>query len=233
MPLVTRKGAPKLLDLFCGVGGCSMGYHLAGFDVTGIDLNPQPNYPFKFFRRDAMAVSLEGYDCYHASPPCQRYSLMSKGTTGRSEEHPDLIGAIRQRLIETGKSYCIENVPSSPLLEPVLLCGTRFTELEVVRHRLFETSFWVRRLPCATHPRVHQGRGTWESRGEKDYLMVVGHCGNVEQARKAMGIYWAEKLSEVVEAIPPVYTRYLGKFLMDALHQKRDYSRWQPEWINA
>lgn len=120
---------PKLLDLFCGAGGAAMGYHRAGFEVTGIDINPQPHYPFKFIQADAMTYPLGGFDCYHASPPCQRYSILTRGLhQDRIENYPDLIAPIRDRLLHTGKPYVIENVEGARklLINPVKLCGTMF-----------------------------------------------------------------------------------------------------------
>ena len=96
---------PRLLDLFCKAGGASMGYHRAGFEVEGVDNEPQPHYPFKFYRADALAFPLEGYDAYHASPPCQFAINQYRG------EKVNLIPATRKLLRETGKPYIIENIP--------------------------------------------------------------------------------------------------------------------------
>src|SRR5271157_4335910 len=105
---------PKLLDLFCGAGGASEGYHRAGFEVVGVDINPQPHYPFKFIQADAMTFPLDGYDVIHASPPCQAYTVAGYNERARGKIYPDLLDAIRQRLIENAKPWIIENVPGSP-----------------------------------------------------------------------------------------------------------------------
>ena len=128
--------AYKLLDLFCGAGGASMGYHRAGFEVEGVDIKPQPHYPFKFYQADALEFPLEGYDAYHASPPCQRYTLM-QNIVKSEQEHPDLIAPIRERFVEVGKPYVIENVYKAPLNGHLRLCGTMFG-LRIIRHRFFE-----------------------------------------------------------------------------------------------
>lgn len=112
---------PRLLDLFCGAGGAAAGYHRAGFDVVGVDINPQPNYPFEFHQADAMTFPLDGFDAIHASPPCQRYSRMSTSRPTLAATYPDLVAPIRER-IERGP-YVIENVPGAPLVDPLVLCG--------------------------------------------------------------------------------------------------------------
>src|SRR4030042_5909308 len=119
---------PRLLDLFCGVGGASMGYYRAGFEVVGVDIKPQPHYPFKFYQTDALEFPLEGYDAYHASPPCKGLSQASACRPGLADKYPNDIPTIRERLIAAGKPYVIENVPwaLSYLRNPLLLCGTMF-----------------------------------------------------------------------------------------------------------
>jgi len=115
----------KLLDLYCKAGGAAMGYHRAGFEVVGVDIEPQPHYPFEFHQADAMTFPLAGFDAIHASPPCQRYSTMTK-KWGRESEHPDLVDPTRERLLEAGVPFVIENVPAAPLRSPVTLCGSMF-----------------------------------------------------------------------------------------------------------
>src|SRR5713226_9004155 len=128
---------PRLLDLFCGAGGAAAGYARAGFEVVGVDIRPQPRYPFAFHQADALTCSLDGFDAYHASPPCQLYSRTHR--LWKSSVHPDLVDPLRQRLRATGKPYMLENVPGAPLPGSIVLCGTMFG-LGVLRHRLFESN---------------------------------------------------------------------------------------------
>ena len=155
---------PRLLNLFCGAGGATRGYQLAGFHVTGVDIDPQPNYcGDEFHQADAMAWPLDGYNAIHASPPCQHYSAGKHMWKGRlpDDRHPDLVDATRERLRGAGVPYVIENVVGAPLTNYVVLCGDMFG-LGVKRHRLFETSFMVWNPPiCRTRsPRLH-GLGLW------------------------------------------------------------------------
>lgn len=195
----------KLLDLFCGAGGASMGYHLAGFEVEGVDINPQPHYPFKFHQADALTFSLEGFDAYHASPPCQRFSAMQH-IHNNHHKHPDLIAPIRERLHRTLKPFVIENVVGSPLVAPVMLCGTMFG-LPIAKHRLFETNFPVPTpdTPCCHHDLYDPYHGGEMARDEKRKLAI------------AIGVDWFMTRPEVREAIPPIYAVYMGVYLTDAL----------------
>lgn len=207
---------PLLLDLFCGAGGAAAGYHRAGFDVVGVDLAPQPRYPFAFLQADALAylrLCGAGFDAVHASPPCQRYSAL-KHLAG--EGHQDLVGAVREALLAAGRPYVIENVPGAPLRDPVLLCGTMFQTLRVYRHRLFETSF---PLPQPDHP-PHVARFPRAGRGAgpDGWISVAGHVGNVAAARAAMGIDWMSR-DELAEAVPPPYTEYIGRQLRRCLQR--------------
>ncbi|MGW2397509.1 SAM-dependent methyltransferase [Kitasatospora sp. NPDC001664] len=183
-----------------------MGYHLAGFDVTGIDLAPQLRYPFTFQQADALTyLAHHGteFDLIHASPPCQRYTNAQKI---RGNDHPDLVGPLRDLLISTGRPYVIENVPGSPLLDPVELCGSMFG-LRTYRHRLFEASFSVPALHHPRHlaPNAKMGRPVREG----EYMHIVGNFSNVPLARDVMGMPWATR-DGLREAIPPAYTAHIA-----------------------
>jgi DNA (cytosine-5)-methyltransferase 1 len=205
---------PRLLDLFCGAGGASVGYHKAGFDVWGVDVNPQPNYPFPFCQADALTFPLDGFDVVHASPPCQAYSTTR---TMHSNKHPELIEAIRNRLLSSGLLYVIENVPGAPLSNPIILCGEMFG-LRVIRHRLFECSLSVSQPKHLTHRkegRYGYDHGKWNRDGY--YLGVYGHGGGkgtTSQWGNAMGIGHHMTRLEMAQAIPPAYTEYIGRQML-------------------
>jgi DNA (cytosine-5)-methyltransferase 1 len=142
-PSMVRK--PRLLDLFCCAGGAGVGYSQAGFEVVGVDIKLQRNYPLPFIQADALALDpkfISLFDAVHASPPCQAYSDLAK-RNGNADEWPHLIEPVRDMLIRSGIPYVIENVDGAPLLNPVVLCGTMFPELRVLRHRLFEANFEI------------------------------------------------------------------------------------------
>lgn len=208
-------GRPRLLDLFCGAGGAAMGYHRAGFEVVGVDLHPQRNYPFEFHQSDALEFPLDGFEAVHASPPCQAYSDL-KHRTGR--EYPDLVDVVRASLEDSGCEWIIENVEGAPLRNPVVLCGTMFPGLRVLRHRLFETSFHVDQPVHPRHPLVftHDKRKSHYGKLDQDTSFVQvtggGNC-KVANKRSAMGIDWMTG-RELNEAIPPAYTEHVGDALM-------------------
>ena len=227
---------PKLLDLFCGAGGAGMGYAMAGFDVTGVDINPQPRYPFGFVQGDALAYLMahwREYDAIHASPPCQAHSAMR--TMHNAKAHADFVGITRDLLATYGKPYVIENVVGAPLLNPVLLCGTMFglgwEDAELRRHRLFESSVILSApLPCQHGKRdvvgvygghIRNRRRTIGIYGEgvrdsaRKYDKGVPDFG-VEAGRVAMGIDWMT-IAELCQAIPPAYTKHLAQFLLAVL----------------
>jgi DNA (cytosine-5)-methyltransferase 1 len=164
---------PLLLDTFCKAGGAGMGYHLAGFDVVGVDIEPQPNYPFPFIQADAIPYIEEHgheYDAIHASPPCQAYCAMKHLTT---KAHPDLVDATRAALIKTGKPYVIENVPGAPLINPIILCGTMFgletsCGAQLRRHRLFETNWRLRKVDLLA-------AGLWCRHDKRRCVSITGH----------------------------------------------------------
>lgn len=196
-----------------------MGYHQAGFDVVGVDIEPQPNYPFEFVQADALEyLELHGhrFDAIHASPPCQEYSVTASLKT---KEYPTLIEPTRELLIKSGKDYVIENVPGAPLINPLMLCGTMFG-LRVIRHRYFENNFNLHFAPFScnhwgrTQPR-NDKRSVKGAASLKDYsfITVVGHDFKKADGSIAMDINWMTS-AELAEAIPPAYTKYIGGLLM-------------------
>jgi DNA (cytosine-5)-methyltransferase 1 len=217
-PSAVRK--PRLLDLFCCAGGAGVGYSQAGFEVVGVDIKPQRNYPLPFIQADALALDpklIALFDAVHASPPCQAYSDLAK-RNGNAHEWPRLIEPIRDMLIRSGLPYVIENVDGAPLIEPVVLCGTMFPELRVLRHRLFEANFEIVPPPHKKHPKVHtfdRRKSHFGKTNEwRDFVQVTGggNC-TLGAAREAMGIDWMTK-NEINESIPPAYTKFIGRQLL-------------------
>lgn len=216
---------PRLLDLFSGAGGAAEGYHRAGFEVTGIDIAPQPHYPFIFLAGDALRADLTQYDAIHASPPCQNYCWSTAKHRAHGKVYPDLIDATRDLLIASGKPYVIENVPTAPLINPTYLEGPMFG-LNVIRRRCFETNWWLpqpmflKRKP----PIMQQSKRDPRVFIQKSaYCSVAGNGADgwscrVADWKKAMGIDWMTR-GEIKQAIPPAYTEYIGRYLMGMLHR--------------
>jgi DNA (cytosine-5)-methyltransferase 1 len=208
----------KLLDLFCGVGGASAGYAKAGFEVTGIDVKHGKRYPFTYIRGDVMALDidfLQQFDVIHASPPCQTYSITQhlRNAQGKSTSKLDLLEPVRAMLIQSGKPYIIENVKGAPLINAVQLCGSSFG-LAVRRHRLFESN-----LPLTGSLCNHTVRPVGVYGSMRDEIPGGGKTADtIEQARQAMGIEWA-LWGELVEAIPPAYTEFIGLQIMELLNK--------------
>ena len=231
----------KVLDLFCGAGGAGLGFSMAGFEVTGVDIMPQKNYPFIFHQADALDfLKAHGheYDYIHASPPCQAHSAMTKGRwQNRIGNHPQLIEPTRELLLKTGKPFDIENVMGSPLRNPIMLCGTMFAletkyGSQLRRHRLSETNWDVGLVPCCNHNNgsaigvygggQHPGRrkmpatiGVWGHAGgssNRDNLLQFG----TQDRRDAMGIPWMIG-RELSQAIPPEYTYFLATQFLKTL----------------
>lgn len=214
---------PRLLDLFCGAGGAAVGYDRAGFEVVGVDIAPQPRYPFRFVQADALMVLRNWQDggCWpwpgswgicqaiHASPPCQAYT---KARSIRGNEHPDLVGPTRDLLNTAGLPYVIENVPGSPLLDPVVLEGQMFEGLRTQRQRWFETN-WPLDVPFLRSPRPAPNAEMGRPPQPHEWMHVVGHFSDVPAGREAMGIDWMTQ-GELAQAIPPAYTEMIGRQLM-------------------
>jgi DNA (cytosine-5)-methyltransferase 1 len=215
---------PRLLDLFSGAGGASMGYHRAGFEVVGVDKNPQPRYPFEFVQADALEYLAEHwheFGAVGASPPCQRYCpLNALPSTKDSAEHPDLVAPTREALQATGLPYVIENVMAAPLDKSISirLCGGMFG-LRTYRHRRFEPGGGLR-LIQPHHP-DHVIRTATKRRRELWaqgwHVSITGDVGTYV-GPEAMGIDWMSG-NELCEAIPPVYTELIGAQLRAHLGQ--------------
>ena len=198
----------RLLDTFCKAGGAGMGYHRAGFEVVGVDIEPQKNYPFEFYQADAIEFIREHgheFDAIHASPPCQRYSSMAN-IHQNSDTHPDLIAPTRDALEKSGKLYVIENVEGAPLRIDLMLCGTMFG-MSLAKHRIFESSAPMPLLmPPCNHINLYDPfHGGEMARNER-----------VKYA-KAQMIDWFMTREEVRNAIPPAYTEFIGKQLIKEL----------------
>jgi len=192
-----------------------MGYFRAGFHVTGVDIEPHDDFPFRFMQGDALEVLtdveyLRGFDLVHASPPCQAYST----ATANKAKHPDLVGPVRDLLIAADVNFIIENVPQAPLINPVRLCGSSFG-LRVRRHRDFESN-----LPLIGSKCDHKAQGQpvgvygdhWDSREffRPDGSKRGGKATSLEDGQDAMGIDWMT-WEDLKESIPPAYSEYLGR----------------------
>lgn len=203
----------KLLDLYCCQGGAGMGYSLAGFDVTGIDIEYQKKYPFKFIQDDAVDFLLknhQNFDFIHASPPCQGYSnLTPKDHIGKYDK---MICTLRQMLNEIGKPYVIENVEGAKkhMINPLMLCGSMFG-LRTQRHRFFECSFEIYAPQKCDHSQIPL-LVTTASRASINLRKKHGMIPkSVKNSILAYGIDWMD-FNGLRESIPPAYTKYIGDF---------------------
>jgi DNA (cytosine-5)-methyltransferase 1 len=213
---------PRLLDLFAGEGGSAHGYAQAGFDVVGVDIEPQPRYPFEFHQGDASTWPLDGFDAVHASPPCHDHSVLA-GRTGLDHGTAWLLPHSIARLRESGLPYVVENVAGPAARRhmdgALTLCGSMFGLGAVDggiyrilrRHRLFVTSF-----PALAPPDQCSGRpvgGVYGDGGAGQ--QTRGYRFHRPQAVEAMGIDWMTGDGRS-QAIPPAFTRFLGEQLIGA-----------------
>lgn len=224
---------PRLLDLFCGAGGCSVGYHRAGFDVVGVDIEPHRDYPYEMHVADALAVlrgegpvDPAGFDVIHASPPCQAYSITRHS---HGKEHPDLLPDTRRLLQAWGGAYVIENVPGAPMPGAVVLCGSEFglrahdpasdRWLTLRRHRLFESNRFLMGAggcTCASDRAAGRIGGVYgggsTDRNHAREVRRGGYTPSQQVAKELMGIDWMTR-GDLTQAIPPAYTQFIGEQL--------------------
>jgi DNA (cytosine-5)-methyltransferase 1 len=218
----------RLLDVGCCAGGAAVGYDRAGFEVTGVDIAPQPNFPFEFIQADGLEfladpANLEPFDAIHCSWPCQHKSLATLSQRRNGKEYPDLITPGRKLLQAQPRPWVMENVPQSSLRPDIRLCGCMFSlEVEVPgigicqlrRERVFETSWHDPGLTPAhshRHPAISVcGHGTPSWMRKR-----TGHVG-VALWREVMGVTWTNR-AELAESIPPAYTEFVGALLMEVL----------------
>ncbi len=214
---------PVILDAFCGAGGAGMRYYLAGWDVVGIDIEDQPNYPFKCKQGDALAYMKKHwrkYDAIHASPPCQHFT-QGAARWDTADNHLDLLTPTLDFLEGLPIPWVVENVLTAATkhraMEPtIILCGTMF-DLGVFRHRAFQSNVGLMAPPH--YP--HKGKI-----GDGKYETVAGHTGGSSSRdgwsagglaawRKAMGINWMNS-RELAESIPPAYTKHIGQQMIQS-----------------
>ena len=225
---------PRILDLFCCAGGAGYGYHQAGFDVVGVDINPQPRYPFAFIQHDALTLDprfLRSFDAIHASPPCQGYTDLRHAPGAKGA--PRLIGEVRAKLQATWLPWVIENVEgaASEMVDPIVLCGTMFglgaEGAALRRHRLFESSIRLTAPRACAHDTSKPTVGVYGGHARIRSAKHGGRstrdawpAGHKPVAQEAMGIDWGT-LAEMSEAIPPAYTRWIGGQLREHLQLRR------------
>ncbi len=211
---------PRLLDLFCGAGGAAVGYHRAGFDVVGVDIKPQPHYPFEFVQGDALEtlspfwMDATFFEAVHASPPCQAFTDLKDMHNALT--HADLLTPTRELLEATDLPYIIENVEGAPMTPTITLCGSSFglgaEGARLQRHRHFETNWPLLGPPCA-HGVAQRVIGVYGGHGRDSRRTVNTQDFSTEARREAMGIDWMTG-AELSQAIPPAYTELIGHQLL-------------------
>lgn len=215
-------------------GGAARGFYQAGFDeIVGVDIAPQKNYPFEFVQADAMTWTDWDFDWVTASPPCQGFSRTRHLPWNRDKIYPNLLTPIRNVLKASGVPYVIENVPGAPMRADAILCGTMFG-LPIIRHRWFEISVPV---PVLTPPCNH-----WGSVRGGDFWCVVGdgfgagfggrkndgaiarYAGKATASIAMGGLDWMYRY-EMVQAVPPPYTKFLGRAILRYLKEDKNGSK--------
>jgi DNA (cytosine-5)-methyltransferase 1 len=222
---------PKLLDLFCCAGGAAKGYTDAGFEVVGVDLFPQPHYPYEFHQGDAieyLKAHFQEFDVIHASPPCQTYS---KTKTLHKNVHPDLVAPTREALIASGKPWVMENVVGAPLLDPLQPCGTEFdmtaddvdgVKLKLVRHRLFESTMKIHGNGGCRHDKtiqtatIYGAGGGWTPAHRDNPERRGGYIPATTVIQKILDIDWMNK-HEMSQVVPPKFAEFIGRQIIDII----------------
>jgi DNA (cytosine-5)-methyltransferase 1 len=200
---VTR---PRLLDLFSKQGGAAAGYHRAGFDVTGVDIEPQPRYPYDFHQGDALTYLRDHgreFDAIHASPPCQDHSLSANIRSREMHGTGWLLDATLTAVRGLGVPFVVENVDRAVMGDALTLCGTSFG-LGLHRHRRFVTSWFCLAPPCDPSRVRYRGRAA----------EVFGHHGNTDRIRAEWGVPWMTQ-DGIAQCIPPAFTEWLGPQILD------------------
>lgn len=206
---------PRLLDLFCCEGGAGAGYARAGFTVVGVDLEPQPRYPYPFIQADAMellgdAAFLAEFDAYHASPPCQDHSV-SRHAVGGDHGTGWMLSAVIEAFRPLGKPWVVENVGAAVMPSAMTLCGTTFG-LGLHRHRRFETSWLVLAEGCRGGAAVrYRGRAA----------EVFGHHGNTDRVREEWQVPWMSQYG-TAQCVPPAFTEFLGSQMLELIGESSD-----------
>lgn len=207
---------PRLLDLFCCAGGAGTGYARAGFDVVGVDIDPQPNYPYEFHQGDALEYLAEHgheFDAIHASPPCQTFTAYGRSDTkGWRDNYLDFLPQTQKALDQFDVPWVIENVPGAPLRDPMQLCGSSFG-LDVRRHRLFESNVPLMSIPCDHSWQTPRFAPASNRTNLRSTVEVGVWRIPLEVQQRAMGMDWTT-LRELSEAIPPAYTEFIGRQLL-------------------
>lgn len=220
----------RVLDLFCGGGGASMGYSRAGLEVHGVDLSEQPHYPFSFVQSDALdylADNHDAFDAFVASPPCRDHSVLVNCGIG-VDGTGSLLTEIRNMLEGIGKPYVIENVAGANMPKHVMLCGSMFdlgtATHQLKRHRQFEANFPIPQPwdHCSEDSRPVIGLYGGRPRDRRKSSTTKGTSGTTlsfADAQQAMEIDWMP-IRPLCQAIPPAYTDYIGRYLLTELRKR-------------